>query len=227
MKYLDWRRIGRMTQGGYYAVLPYLAYLAIFMLGYDASPTILLGWVVLLVYQILFLGLFAAEVTPFRPAARWLFVLPPLLIGGRQALAQGSVWNFFLEEMLLEAIALVLVFVLQLFFARDRVGRTAWADLGIIPLLVGGILGFGMWDFGRVWWEINVLTRRPDWPAIAMAAAAFAVALFNYWRALSAVRNGRMTIEEVFPDDGRGIALILGQVVLWVALGFIARALTG
>jgi len=224
---MNWRKLGRYLQGGYYAVLPYLAYVAVFALGRNAGVSVLLGWVVLLVYQILFLGLFAAEVTPFRPIARLLFLVPPLLIGSRQALASGSVWNFFLEDMLLEALVLVLVFVLQLMFTRNSAGRTAWADLGIIPLLVAGLLGLGMYDFARAWWEVNVLSQRPDWLALAMIAVAFAVAFYNYWRAISAIRTGALMIEEIFPDGGRGIALILGQIVLWFGIGIGAKILLG
>lgn len=212
----------RTVQAGYYAVLPYLAYVAVFAVGGRGGLAMLLGWIVLLVYQILFLGLFAARTEPARTQGRWLFVVPPVLIGVRQVIGPGTLWNFFLEEMLLEAVTLVLVFVGQLLFTRNREGRTAWADLGITPLLVGGLLGLGMWDFARTWWEVNLVATRPNWLSVAMIAAAFVVALSNYWRAISAVRTGRLTIREVFPDDGRGIGLIIGQIVLWFAIGGLA-----
>ena len=216
---MNWRSVLRTIEGGYFATLPFLAYIAVFAKGRTAGITVMLGWTVVLVYQILFLGMLSVKSTRTYTASRLLFAVAPMLIGFRQTFLGGGIWNFFLEEMIVEVVALMAVFIGQLFFTRNAGGNTAWQDLGIVPLLVAGIIIGGLWDIMIAWWQLNVVAEHATPAALIVLGLAFVTATVNYWREISAVRTGEAPIADVFANDKRGIFLIIGQIVAWFGIG--------
>ena len=54
----------------------------------------------------------------------------------------ASIWTFFLELFVFEVAITSISFVIALMLAKSAGGRTAWQDLGALPLFVGTIIFF-------------------------------------------------------------------------------------
>jgi len=210
IRLLSWLEIA------WFCALPWLGYWIVLETP-DVHPggTVILGWLPLLVYNILKLGMvLGLQASSRRPVIRLLAtLLPTALLALAQWLRGGDLRGFILELATLEFTVLACAFPVALLFLRNDRGRTAWQDLGIIPLMIAVLFGIGVHGFVAAWWQIA-----PAWNShplslillIAGAAAWFVAAMGNL--------NRFVKREAAIPDISTRpvvLGLLLSQIVLW------------
>ncbi len=220
------KNLAYKTSFFYYAILPYLGYVVVLSAGGDYPANgliIMLGWLILLVHQTIYLAVFEATAKRTYPMA--LPFIPPLLIAINQATLETSLGNFFLEQTLMEVVGLMIGISIAFLFFKNDEGRTAWQDLGILPFIVVGIIGAGSWGFIATWWKLQVYTTEAAYWHIMSFAVAFIVEIRANLIVLNKVVKREIFLNEVFSGD-KGLPLILGQILLWFLLAPLVYWLT-
>lgn len=212
------KNLAYQTSFFYYAILPYLGYIVVLSAGGDYSANgliIMLGWLVLLVHQTIYLAVFEATAKRTYPMA--LPFIAPLLIAINQATLETSLGSFFLEQTLMEVVGLMIGLSIAFLFFKNDEGRTAWQDLGITPFIIVAILCAGSWEFIETWWNLQVYTTEAAYWHIMSFAVAFIVEIRANLIVLNKVVKREIFLDEVFGGD-KGIPLISGQILLWFIL---------
>lgn len=200
----------------WFCVLPWLGYwIVLGTPGVHPGGTVILGWLPLLVYNIIKLGMvLGIQRSSRRPVARLLgTLLPTALLILAQWLRGGDMRGFLLELATLEFTVLACAFPVALVFLKNDQGRSAWQDLGIVPLLIAVLFGIGIHGFVAAWWTIA-----PAWHShplsllllIAGAAAWFVAAMGN----LNRLVKREATLADI---STRPVVLVLmlGQIAIW------------
>jgi len=216
----------------WFFLLPWLGYLAALRTAPDSAPllsTILIGWALLFVYQPLKLGLLDAEPLDWLRnqkgktsslkaslLAGTTSLLPAALIGVNQFLMDGSWKGYFLEQFTLEVFTLVGATVGVLLFGRNHEGRTAWQDLGGIPVFFGAIMLGGVWGIVTTWWRTQHYSIAPAHTLVILTFAIGSGLLQDY-RTLGRVARKEIVISDILSGKWE-MVIIFGQLVLWVAL---------
>lgn len=210
----------------WFFLLPWAGYAAALWVAPDVDPlrsTILLGWCTLFIYQFTKLGIVQMELSLPQESLNWksmLLLLAPLVpsgsIGLNQSLLGGDWSSYFLEQFTMEVVALVLAVSGTLLFAKNQKGRTGWQDLGPIPLLFSLFVLAGIWGVVDTWWsgneEAHASTR-----SLVLLAVALGMEFRQQWRVLGRILRREMIIQD-FVEGNKGMFVILGQLVLWLAL---------
>ncbi len=176
---------------------------------------IMLGWVVLLIHQTMYLAVF--EATAKREYTFALPFVPPLLIAFNQTTLDLSIWNFFLEQAVIEMVGLMVGLAIVFLFFKNDEGHTAWRDMGCLPLIFVGLIGAGSWGFVATWWNQQLYSTEAAYWNILSFAVAFLIEIRANVLVLNKVVKGKLFLSEVFGGEN-GIGLILGQIVLWFVL---------
>ncbi len=219
----------------WYALLPWLAYGAILFLDPSISrptgSTILIGWAFLLVYQIMRLGQIehiqddkklaavgtdatSGKALAIVPSELMLFI-PSVLIAIQQILLGGNLAHFLITQMCVEICTFVLAIAVLMLTAKNNHNRSAWQDLGIIPLMFVAILWFGVWGYINAWIKILYLPGSSLLSFVLLLASL----AFNFWNDYKFLY--KVVKREILMSDASekmGMGGILGQLVLWVAL---------
>lgn len=206
----------------YYAILPFLGYIAVYQLNSNTQGVNWLpfmGWVVLLVYQIVYLGLMKSAETERYTGVT--LIIPPFLIGLNQSLMNGTIWDFFLEQTMMEVVALMIGLSVIFMFFKNDVGRYAYQDIGIIPLMVVGFLFFGVWGIVTSWWNRQSYTSTAEIWNIAIFAIAFLIELRTNIIVLNKIVKRKLIINDVYQEvssgnKNMGFFIIFGQMILWI-----------
>lgn len=212
----------------YFAVLPYLAYFSILYLGVSKDNLHWLpmwGWVFVLVYQSIYLGWLQKTQEDNNLAVS--AIIPPILIGVNQAFMNGNLAAFFIENMVLEGVTLILALNIVLMFFKNHKGVRAWDDIGILPLMVSGFLLAGCWVFITSWWEINFYrTKEVAYWNLANFALAFVLEFRANIIILNSLVKREVKINDILEsktskgksDFNYSFVFIIGQMILWVAI---------
>lgn len=213
----------------YFAILPFLAYIAILYLDVSQHNLFLLpifGWIFLLFYQILYLGWL--QKTQEDASLAVTAIIPPVLIGINQAYMNGSIWTFFIENMVLEGVTLILALILVLLFSSNHEGKNVWKEssTAIAALFFSALLLGGCWVFVTAWWEINLYqTAEISYWNIGNFVLAFIVGLRSNLLVMNDISKRKVAIKDVYApkeasdeNDTKTFFLIFGQIVLWVSI---------
>ena len=208
----------------YYALLPFLGYIAVYKLNDEAKDMVwlpLLGWTVLVVFQVVYLGIL--QENNKKQSTALLTIVPPFLIGLNHALLNGTIWNFFLEQAMIEVVALILgLSVIFLFFKNDK-GRTAFQDLGIVIFLIVGLFVIGIWAIIGTWLSTQFYTTTADWWNLLIFGIAFSIELRNNIVVLNKMVKRKIIINDIYEQVGNysdriGGIILIGQILIWMIL---------
>lgn len=199
----------------YYAILPYLGYLAVLIMAekYPADGLIImLGWLVLLVHQVIYLAVF--EATAKREYKLALPFVTPVLIAFNQTTLDLSIWNFFLEQTVVEMVGMMIGLSIVFLFSKNDEGRTSWQDMGCTPLIVVTIIGAGSWGFVATWWQQQLYSTEAAYWTLLSFGVAFIIEIRANVLVMNKVVKREILLDEVFGGKN-GLGLILGQILLW------------
>ncbi len=177
--------------------------------------TIVLGWSFMLVHQIIGAALLIQKDTKRNRGVlkQWLLFLIFAALLGHQLFIRGSILQFLIEKTVLDAVSVVLVVVLTLFLGnKKKHQQMSW----FLPVLVGGLIAAGCWQFVEVYLEI-LESRQILWLSYTQAGAVFLMTVYSYWIALQPVVSGEVEAVDIF-EQKYGMVLILGQTFLWLSL---------
>jgi len=125
----------------------------------------------------------------------------------------GDLRGFILELATLEFTVLVCAFPAALMFLKNDQGRTAWQDLGIVPLLIAGLFAFGIQGFVVAWWSIA-----PRWDVHPLSFAFLIAGAVAWFVNALGDLNRLVKREAAIPDIGARpvvLGLLLSQILLW------------
>jgi len=203
----------------YHAILPFLGYIAVLKLEIDVKSVNwlpFLGWIVLLLYQIIKLGILS---TQQRSSIKVLYhFVPPLLLLTNHYYFSDDIWHFFLDQAVLEIVALMLALCILFIFFKDHHGVRSWQELGIIPILVIAFIMFGSLAFVDTWLQRNLYFAEGEAPlALLSFSAAFLIAMRNHLDILNRILKRKLTIPDVFANKkSLTVLLIIGQILIWM-----------
>jgi hypothetical protein len=201
-------------------VIPWGSYISLNWFYFERvhSSTIALGWSFLFVHQIIGSALLfhKREEKKGKNIHQWLLVFIFLILILHQLLTKKSLVQFLFEKTVLDAISVATVFILGLFFFKNSKGRTAWQDLGVLPLFVGGIIMGGCWQFVDIYLEL-LYSKNVSWLSYLQISAVFLMTIISYLIALRPIIKGKVVLEDIF--EGRySMILILGQLFFWLSM---------
>lgn len=211
----------------WFFLLPWLAYWIV-LRAHEETPTstALLGWSVVIVYQIIKIGMVLnSQGSTRRPLVRLLAILAPTaVIAIAQFLRSGNITSYLLELATLEFIVLVIAFPTALSFVKNDKGRSAWQDIGALPLLLGVLFYFGVNAFISTWWK-----SAPSWdqhpiPFLLLIGALlieFTYALSN----LNRFAKRQVQLPDI-SSNPKVLVILLAQIPLWWLLPVAANLLT-
>ena len=134
----------------------------------------------------------------------------------RQALTKGSFTEFLLEKTALGVLSTVTAVTLALFFFKNRQGKTAWQDIGLLSLVFGAVIVGGSYLFVQVYTEI-LYAKNSSWFSYFQISAVFLMTVFTHLTALHSVVKNEVELKDVF-EGKYGMVLILGQLFLWISM---------
>ncbi len=195
-------------------LLPWTAYILMLWNYREFSGSIILiGWLFLLVYQIMSSALLLnakSNNTKHQIIQQLLIGSVFLLIALHQAFTEGSFTQFVLEKIVIDAICLMLAIFILMLFSFD--------ELGITPLILGGFLYWGCYPFVTTY--LGILdAKSTTWLTYSQLGIAFLVNLYSQFRVLYRVNKGEIVLNDIF-EQKYGVALILGQIFLWFTTPF-------
>ena len=163
----------------YYTILPLLGCIAVFELGsttFGVNWLPFTGWVVLVYYQMVALGLYLSR---NKTAEMALSIVPPFLIGLNHAVMNGTVWHFFLEETMIEVVTLMIGLCVLLLFFKNDVGKSVWDEkMTIIATFVFvGLSLIGTLGIVTTWWHEQFYTKQVQIWSILSFVLAFLIQL--------------------------------------------------
>ncbi len=210
----------------WYFLLPWAGYAVALRVAPSADPlksSILFGWVVLLVYQMVKLGLVKLE-TDRPPESRdWKAVfemlpslIPAVLVGVTQYRNGGGLTGYFLEQFAMEVAALLVAMTGVLLFVKNDKGRTAWQDLAALPVFFAGFVLAGISGILHTWWGQGGYAEA-DAVSALLLGLAIAGELRQQFRMMARIVRREVIIKD-FIDESKGTPVIIGQLVLWLAL---------
>lgn len=180
--------------------------------------TIMLGWAFLFVHQLIGAALLLQEQAKKKEKniVQWLLALIFLILALRQALTKGSFTEFLLEKTALDALSTVTAVTLALFVFKNRQGKTAWQDIGLLPLVFGAVIVGGSYLFVEVYIEI-LYAKNSSWFSYFQISAVFLMTVFAHLTALRSVIKNKVELKDVF-EGKYGMVLILGQLFFWISM---------
>ena len=211
----------------YIALIPFAGAVASFALGERHAGWIIWGGWLLAVLNI-FVQIPAALAEHKRAQAAqgwtkgrwWLSILAHALIAWRVWSSDQSLWMFFLEAAVLEAVALMGGFIVCFVALRGITGERAWTGMGVIPVLLICALFFGAGGgLFFAWWD---QPRGPGWAVWLPLVLAFASAVFHKTLLLRDMRDGAFNPDALFITH---IWLIIAPIFLWLIALPITREL--
>lgn len=203
----------------YHALLPLLAYIAVFVLSPEAGSKtglILIGWIILLLYQIIKLGFLSKN---YKVGLKNLLPLVPILQLSLNTYFSGAeIWFYFLDQAVLEICTMMLALSIVFLFFKDHKNNYAWQDLGIVPFIVVGFIFFGGWAFIKIWYENNIYTTGNLLSIKSVNyLLAFIIAFWINLQLLIRLVKRKVVIPDIFEKQGKwSTAIIIGQIMLWI-----------
>ena len=143
--------------------------------------------------------------TKYQTIQQLLMASVFLMIALHQAFTDGSFTQFFLEKIVIDAICLMLVIVVLMFFSFDEVG--------LLPLIFGGLLYWGSYQFATTYFGI-LESKSTTWITYLQLSIIFCLNFYSQFSVLYRVSKGDIILNDIF-EQKYGLALILGQIVLW------------
>ena len=210
----------------WFFLLPWAGYAAALSVAPDADPlkpSILLGWVILFIYQFVKLGIIKLETDRLPASQDWKAVLqqlpslvPGCLIGANQ-LHHGGEWaSYFLEQFAMEVAVLLIAVTAVLLFVKNDKGRTAWQDLAILPLFFTGFVLVGISGILHTWWSQGGYAES-DAESMLLLGLALIGELYQQLRMMRRIVRREVIIKD-FVEGPWATQVILTQIVLWFAL---------
>lgn len=143
--------------------LPYLALIGLVVMELPYPPVawaIWGGWLMLILHQMFRGGqaLSLAEAHRFDLILLWIG--PILLVVHNLLRGDGSVWMYFLDQLMMESVTIIGAFALMLLFARGIAGDTAWEGLGVVSVVL--VVGFLLGSIGGFVWAWLLLNAKMD-----------------------------------------------------------------
>ncbi|MCB1318229.1 MAG: hypothetical protein KDK27_19820, partial [Leptospiraceae bacterium] len=191
-----WRGFISALEIAYICLLPFLGALAAFQLESDFIGWIMIGGWLLAVLNVY---IHAPVILSGYGRSAPLLLVPLVrivLLAGKQSWMEGSIWNFFLDETILEAGSLMIAFALMFLFGRGISGNTAWQDLGVgmvvimVGLFLGSIGGFLMFYIEQLPNGLH--------PALILQAIALGIAVYYRLRLITGIRDGFIQPDAIF-----------------------------
>jgi hypothetical protein len=179
-------------QTGYFHLLIYTGWLLLIMNIYIHAPLVLVG-------------------KPSSLGQTLIALIPMAMIVSKQVFSQGSVWGYFLDEAMLESVALMLGFVAMFAFGTGVTGESAWKGLGIgMTLIVVGLFAGCASGIFLAWFE--TVEQQPVWGIINFLVA-FGFATRQKIQLLKSMRDGAFNPDK-FAD--KYMFLIIGALPIWL-----------
>lgn len=192
-------------------ILPWAAY-ALLLWNYQGKLrfTIMIGWLFLLVYQIMSSAFLINESENKKsiPIQQWLMGVVVFILTLHQIITDGSLMLFLLEKIVIDAVSIVLIVIVSMFIFIK--------DMGITPLILGALIGMGCFQFIEIYWNI-LQEKSANWITYSQVGSAFLINCYAQARILHDVVKGKVILTDIF-EQKNGIVLILGQVLLWLLL---------
>ena len=152
---------------------------------------------------------------------------PTIRVSGHYAIAQfvraGNITSFLLELATLEFIVLVIAFPTALTFVKNDKGRTAWQDVGALPLLLGVLFYFGVNAFISTWWKAAPSWEQHPIPLLLLIAALL-VEFTNSLSNLSRFAKRQIQLPDI-SSSPKVLVILLAQIPLWWLLPTVANLL--
>ncbi len=203
---------------GYYAILPYLALVAVGISGADGwmiNCLVMLGWVTLLVYQIFCLGIL--KTSGNRSAAVFMPLIPILILLWNRLGAGGTVWEFFLDQIMVEMVAMFIAMSIVFITVKGPGNRYAWQELGILPFFFIALISLGSIGFVQAWWEMNQGKMNEFFLGPIPFLISMVIEVVSFFFVLKSIVKREYEIPDIF-EGKYGAVIVLGQIVLWCVL---------
>lgn len=201
--------------------MPWAGYVALLIVAPQlATPAILTGWILLVLWQMFAMSAIDAGIDNVtRSPTRLLWLFAPIVLFGSQSWdsAELAVSNALIEIVISEFSALIVALALVMWAANGAAASPAFGGMVIITVFVGAFL----YAFIGAWSQLN---PTPGVIRIAsLAGATLSQIVFN-WGWLRRMERGKLEIADRM-GTSRGIALVVGQMAVWVLLPLVARLL--
>jgi hypothetical protein len=196
----------------YLWLLPWAGYLALLFSARSlAMPAVLTGWILLLVWQTVVIGAHDSGVDEARRSPlRLAWLLAPALLFGTQSWdsAGAAVANALIEITISEMAALVVCVVLLMILTPGEGKAAAWPGIVILTVFVSIFLlaYVGAWRQGN---------PDPGWLRPVALGSACLSQIGVDWRWLSRLAKKKLVISDPL-ETPSGLALILGQILIWL-----------
>lgn len=197
---------------GYYMIMPYLALIAVIVIqGKGAGVLIITGWMSLLIYQIFLMAVNQSPQHGNKPLYKQSHALGiPIVVLLNQIIFDGNIWLFFIEQMILELVVLLVGIILAMIIVGKEDRYIATFGSLIIGLFTAGTF-YGLFD---AW---LILNTGGNIYSLLLLGFGFLVGVKAHYQFLVATAKSEVELKD-FEFGGYPILAIVGQITLWFTL---------